>query len=143
MTISSPPLGTLVTDEPVANFLPRSLATYLSSALIQPRCNRYSYLLEVQPESLQPDDGRNELLLVALDPLDGDDAVGQLVGVLLLGGLGLGGLLLGVLGGALLGIDREGCCGGFQCFCARVSSAGEMLDGVRAEERTWRPDLAV
>lgn len=27
-TISSPPLGTLVTEEPVANFLPNSLATY-------------------------------------------------------------------------------------------------------------------
>jgi hypothetical protein len=74
-------------------------------------------LLQIQPKSLQPRHGRDELALVALDALDGDDAVGELVGVLLLGGLGFGGLLGGVLGGALLGGHGQGGGRGFEGFC--------------------------
>lgn len=59
-------------------------------------------------------DSRDKLFLVSLDPLNGDDARGQLGGLLLLRGLGLGSLLLRVLGGSLLGIDRERRGGGFQ-----------------------------
>lgn len=69
-------------------------------------------LLEVEVEGLEPRDGRDVLALVALDSLDGDDAGGALVGLLLLSGLGLGRLLQGVLLGALLGLDREVGCGG-------------------------------
>lgn len=69
-------------------------------------------LLEVEVEGLEPRDGRDVLALVALDSLDGDDACGALVGLLLLGGLGLGRLLQGVLLGTLLGLDREVGCGG-------------------------------
>lgn len=36
-TISEPPLGSLLTEEPVANFLPRSLATFLRS---RPKASR-------------------------------------------------------------------------------------------------------
>lgn len=65
------------------------------------------YLLQLQVESLEAYHGRDELLLVTLDTLDGDDALGELVGVLLLGGLGFGGLLLGVLGSSFLGLDGQ------------------------------------
>lgn len=62
-------------------------------------------LFQVEAKGLEADDGGDELLLVTLDALDGDDAVGQLVGLLRLGCLGFGGLLLRVLGGALLRLD--------------------------------------
>lgn len=69
-------------------------------------------LLELQVEGLEARDGRDVLALVSLDALDGDDARGTLVGLLLLGGLGLCRLLLRVLLGPLLGLDREVGCGG-------------------------------
>jgi len=65
-------------------------------------------LLQVQSKGFKTRDGRNKLLLVALDALDGDDALGELISLLLQRGLGLGGLLLGVFGSALLGVDGEG-----------------------------------
>ena len=75
------------------------------------------YLLQVQPESLETGHGGYKLLLVPLDALDGYDALGELVGLLLLGGLGAGGLLLGVLRGALLGLEGERGCRGFKSLC--------------------------
>lgn len=87
--------------------------------------DRETHLLQLQPERLQPADGRHILALVALDPLDGHDAVGQLVGLLGLGGLGLCGLLLGVLCGALLGGDRERGGRGFEGFCCGGLVVGE------------------
>lgn len=77
-----------------------------------------SYFLQLQPKRLQANDGGDELLLVALDTFDCDRAVGQLVGVSGLGGLGFGSLFLCVFCGSLLGVDGEGCRGGFECFCA-------------------------
>lgn len=72
-----------------------------------------THLLEIQVERLETRHGRDVFALVALDALDGDDAVGDLVGVLGLGLCGLRRLLLCVLGGALLGVDGERGCG---CF---------------------------
>jgi hypothetical protein len=63
------------------------------------------YLFQLQPECLQADDGSDEFLLVSLDAFDGNHALGELVGVLLLGGLGLCGFLLGILGCSLLGLE--------------------------------------
>jgi len=79
--------------------------------------DRPTHLLQLQSKGLEADDGRDKLLLVALDALDGDDALCELVGLFRLGGLGLGRLLLGVLGGALLGLDGEGSGGGFEGLC--------------------------
>ena len=67
--------------------------------------DRPTHLLQLQSKGLEADDGRDKLLLVPLDALDGDDALGELVGLFRLGGFGLGGLLLSVLCGALLGVD--------------------------------------
>ena len=66
-----------------------------------------AYLLQIEVEGLEPGHGGDELPLVALDALDGDDAVGDAGGVLLLRLLGLGSLLLRVLGGALLRLDGQ------------------------------------
>ena len=88
----------------------RDLGVYIGS----PPC-----LLEVQSKVLQPNDGRHKLFLIALDALDGDDALGELVGVLRLGGFGLGGLLLSVPSGALLGVDGEGCGSCFESLCRK------------------------
>lgn len=113
-TISSPPLGTLVTDDPVANFLPKSFATCHETNISGSHSTgngaaaKRTHLLQIQTKRLETDDGRDKLLLVPLDALDGDDARGELGGLLLLRGLGLGGLLLGVLGRSLLGVDGEG-----------------------------------
>ena len=74
-------------------------------------------LLQIQPKGLQANDGSDKLLLVALNALDGDDALGELVGLLGLGGLGLGGLLLGVPGSALLGFEGERCGGCLEGLC--------------------------
>ena len=69
-------------------------------------------LLQIQTKRLQPNDGRDELLLIPLDALDRDGALRELVGLLGLGGLCLCRLLLGVPGGSLLGVEgqvRGGC----------------------------------
>lgn len=64
-----------------------------------------AHLFQLQAKGLQSDDCRHELLLVPLDTLNGDDAVGHLVGLLRLGGLGLCSLFLCIFGGPLLRFD--------------------------------------
>ena len=65
------------------------------------------YLFQIQVERLEPGHRGDVLALVALDALDGDDTVGDLVGVLLLGLCGLCRLLLGVFCRALLRVEGE------------------------------------
>jgi hypothetical protein len=67
------------------------------------------YLLQLQVEGFETDDRRDELLLVSLDSLDGDDALCHLIRMLCLGSLCLCSLFLCVLCGAFLGLDGEGC----------------------------------
>ena len=71
------------------------------------------YLLQLKVKGLKTNDGCDELLLVSLDTLNSNDTLRNLVRVLRLGCLSLRSLLLGVLRGALLGLDGEGCRRGF------------------------------
>lgn len=119
-TISSPPLGSFVTEEPVANFLPKSLATCVPVSVHSRRPSQqqdYAHLLQVQTKRLQTCYCRDKLSLVSLDSLNRDDAGGELVGLPLLLRLGLCRLLLRVLGGSLLGLDRQRCRSGLDCVC--------------------------
>ena len=75
------------------------------------------HFFELEPKCLETGHRRDKFALVPLDPLDRYDTVGELVGLLLLGRLGLGCLLLGVLGRALLCLEREGSGGGLESFC--------------------------
>ncbi len=109
--------------------------------------DRPTHLLQLQSKGLEADDGRDKLLLVALDALDGDDALCELVGLFRLGGLGLGRLLLGVLGGALLCLDGEGSGGGFEGLCdisvfGQTDMLSDMLWESRGEERGGRDEPA-
>ena len=76
-----------------------------------------THLFKIQPKGLEPRHGCHVLPLVALDALYDHVALGELVGLLLLLGVGAGGLFGGVLCGALPGLDGEGGCRGFERLC--------------------------
>lgn len=64
--------------------------------------------LDVEPKGLEARDAGDVFTLVALDALDDYGACGALLGFSRFGCFGLEGFLVGVLFGALLGIDGEG-----------------------------------